>query len=98
MLSIVFPIYNEAENIDELYCRLSNVLLQFESYEIIMVNDSSSDNSLEKIVALANRDHRIKLIDFSKNFGHQAAITAGLIMQAVMPWLSWTVIFRTLRK
>ena len=78
-LSIVLPIYNEAENIPELYRRLSQTLeTARESIEILFVNDGSSDRSAELIAALHRTDPRVKLLNFSRNFGHQAAITAGM--------------------
>jgi dolichol-phosphate mannosyltransferase len=75
-LSVVLPIYNEAENIPELYHRLRPVL--GEASEILFVNDGSSDNSPDLIAELHEEDPRVKLISFSRNFGHQAAITAGI--------------------
>ncbi|MFT3744910.1 MAG: glycosyltransferase family 2 protein [Pyrinomonadaceae bacterium] len=79
-LSLVFPIFNEEENIPELYRRVSEILadLKVESSEILFVNDGSSDRSEQLIRELKQNDTRIKLINFSRNFGHQAAITAGI--------------------
>jgi glycosyltransferase involved in cell wall biosynthesis len=78
-LSIIIPIYNERANIDLLYQRLSKVCDQLTAdREFIFVNDGSKDDSLEKIKALHARDPRVKYIDFSRNFGHQIAVTAGL--------------------
>ncbi len=78
-LSIVIPIYNEERIMDEL---LERVLRTAESispdYEVILVNDGSRDGSLEAIMAAAERNHRIKYISFSRNFGHQVSITAGM--------------------
>ena len=82
-LSIVIPIYNESENIFPLYDRLSKVIdevsqkYQIKS-EILFVNDGSSDSSTDNIKLLHERDQRVKLLSFSRNFGHQIAITAGL--------------------
>jgi glycosyltransferase involved in cell wall biosynthesis len=76
-LSVVIPVYNEEENIDFLYKRLHNVLKQFK-YEIIMVNDGSTDNTVYKIKRLIKNDSRVKLLNFSRNFGHEAATTAGV--------------------
>jgi len=78
LLSLILPIYNEEKNIDELYQRSQKVLASFGDYEIIFVNNSSKDGSLQKIINLSQRDKNVKLIDFSRNFGHQIAITAGL--------------------
>lgn len=78
-LSVVIPIYNESDNIDLLYERLSSVCDALTpDREFIFVNDGSMDNSLEKIKALHLRDKRVKYIDFSRNFGHQIAVSAGL--------------------
>lgn len=78
-LSIVVPIFNESSNILTLHERLHQVLdnLQFE-YELIFINDGSKDNSLELLTHLARLDQRVKYIDFSRNFGHQIAVSAGL--------------------
>ena len=82
-LTVVIPIYNESENILPLYDRLSKVLdeifrkFQIES-EILFVNDGSTDNSIDNIRSLHERDRRVKLLSFSRNFGHQIAVTAGL--------------------
>ena len=78
-LSIIIPIYNEADNIQTLYDRLSSVLNQLSrSYELIFINDGSRDQSLPLIKALTERDACVRYIDFSRNFGHQIAVTAGL--------------------
>ncbi len=78
MISLVLPIYNEEKNIDELYKRSVKVLKKIDKYEIIFVNDYSKDGSLLKLKELAKTDKNIKIIDFSRNFGHQIAITAGI--------------------
>ena len=79
-ISIVIPTYCEEGNIVELYEQLKRQLSKSEihSFEIIYVNDGSNDNSLEKIKELAIRDERVKYIHFSRNFGHQNALRAGL--------------------
>ena len=76
--SVVIPIYNEEENIPELYSRLTSVMEKLGSYEIIMVDDGSKDRSWELIRELHTKDPRVKGISFSRNFGHHIAITAGL--------------------
>jgi polyisoprenyl-phosphate glycosyltransferase len=79
MLSLVIPIFNEEKLIDEL---VSRTVLSVESfikrYEIIFVDDGSTDQSLNKILLLQKVNSRIKVLSLSKNFGHQAAYTAGL--------------------
>ncbi len=79
-ISIVLPVFDEEKNLDILYNELINVLecLKTESYEIIFVNDGSYDNSLQIIKRLASENSAVKYIDFSRNFGHQIAITAGI--------------------
>jgi len=85
-LSIVIPILNEEETILELYRRLMPVLEticrsegeNFENLEVIFVNDGSTDRSWSVISELNNKDHRIKGLCLSRNFGHHVAITAGL--------------------
>ncbi|MDA1044956.1 MAG: glycosyltransferase family 2 protein [Verrucomicrobia bacterium] len=80
-LSIVLPAYNEGENIRPFYDVLKKVLLQelpaFQ-HEIIFVNDGSKDNTWEAISDLIKTDDRVRGIRFSRNFGHQAALTAGM--------------------
>ena len=79
LCSVVIPVFNEEENLQSLYQRLSKVLTAlFENYEIIFVDDGSSDDSLKVIKKLREADGRIKVISFSRNFGHQIAITAGI--------------------
>jgi len=77
--SIVIPVLNEEKVLNELYKRLTKVMTDIgESYEIIFINDGSTDNSLKIMKQLHTHDKRIKIIDFSRNFGHQIAITAGI--------------------
>lgn len=78
-LSIVIPIYNEEANIPTLYQRLRGVIDPMGvSCEYIFVNDGSRDRSLPLILELAARHADVRYIDFSRNFGHQIAVTAGL--------------------
>ena len=80
-LSVVVPIYNEEANIPELHRRLRAVLDGLPlpgGYELIFVNDGSRDQSLALLRALAAADPRVRYLDFSRNFGHQIAVTAGL--------------------
>jgi glycosyltransferase involved in cell wall biosynthesis len=79
MISIVVPVHNEAEVILQLHLRLTKALGQLgETYEVIVVDDGSTDNSKAMLEAFHDRDPRWKLLCFSRNFGHQAAISAGL--------------------
>lgn len=78
-LSVIVPIYNEEEVIHTLFERLQGVLSQLTmGYEIVFVNDGSSDSSLEKIEDLVKRNRLLRVICFSRNFGHQNAVIAGL--------------------
>ncbi|MBP1629110.1 MAG: yfdH [Bacteroidetes bacterium] len=78
-ISAVIPIYNEEGNIPQMYKRMSDVLSQISSeYEIIFVNDYSKDSSLSMIKELAKEDNHVRYISFSRNFGHQVAVSAGL--------------------
>ncbi|WP_199797480.1 glycosyltransferase family 2 protein [Hymenobacter amundsenii] len=80
-LSVVIPIYNEEANLGPLYERLCGVLDPMAlpgGYELIFINDGSHDGSLALIRQLAARDERVRFVDFSRNFGHQIAVTAGL--------------------
>jgi glycosyltransferase involved in cell wall biosynthesis len=78
MFSIVVPIYDELENIPELYRRLRATLESVgETWELILVDDGSTDGSTERIRELASQDKRVRPVIFARNFGHQVAITAG---------------------
>ncbi|MCR5887961.1 glycosyltransferase family 2 protein [Hymenobacter sp. J193] len=78
-LSVIIPIYNEEANIPTLYARLRSVLDPMQlRCEYIFINDGSRDRSLELIQNLAARESDVRYIDFSRNFGHQIAVTAGL--------------------
>jgi glycosyltransferase involved in cell wall biosynthesis len=78
-LSFVVPIHNEQENLEVLTLRLGLVMDELdETCEAIMVDDGSRDNSYRVLKGIHQRDARFKLVRFSRNFGHQAAITAGL--------------------
>jgi len=77
--SVILPIHNESETIDELWSRLSRVGESVDGcWEFIFVDDGSRDDSLERLEALAYRDPRIRVLELSRNFGHQPALTAGL--------------------
>jgi len=79
MLSIVVPVYNEEGLIDELVKRMVSALESFvTNYEIIIVDDGSEDRSLQLLLNWQKKNHKIKVLSLSKNFGHQAAFTAGL--------------------
>ena len=76
--SIIAPIYNEIENLPELYRRVKEVMdSSGERWELILVDDGSTDGSTEKIRDLAKKDKIVRPVIFARNFGHQVAITAG---------------------
>ncbi|MEA2688567.1 MAG: polyisoprenyl-phosphate glycosyltransferase [Candidatus Eremiobacteraeota bacterium] len=81
-LSVVVPLFNEANNIDELLRRIRNVIHGLSvapaAYEMILVDDGSRDATLEKLLGAAHADPRVRVISLSRNFGHQIAATAGL--------------------
>lgn len=80
LITYIFPIYNESGNIDLLYETMSKLLQSHINYkyELIFINDGSEDDSLEKLLSLRQKDKRISVINFARNFGHQIAVTAGL--------------------
>jgi len=78
-LSVVVPLFNEANNIGALYDRIKSTLISLNlNHEIIFINDGSSDETLPLIIGLSITDSTVKYIDFSRNFGHQNAISAGI--------------------
>ena len=79
-VSIVIPMYYEEEVANECYNRVKKVLENLENYEheIIFINDGSKDKTLSILEEIAEKDKNVKVISFSRNFGHQAAVTAGL--------------------
>ena len=79
LISIVVPVYNEEDVLEELYRRMSIAMNDFEdSWELILVDDGSVDDSAKIIQQLHESDRRVKGISFSRNFGFQEAVTAGL--------------------
>jgi dolichol-phosphate mannosyltransferase len=79
-VAYIFPIYNEAENIELLHSTVLAVTEPLDRYEFsfIYVDDGSTDDSVAKLAALADVDDRVTVIELSRNFGHQMAVTAGL--------------------
>ncbi len=79
-ISIVIPVYNEQEVIKTSYLRIKKVIEDLEQYdyEMILVNDGSNDKTLEILQKIAQENKKVKIISFTRNFGHQAAVTAGL--------------------
>jgi polyisoprenyl-phosphate glycosyltransferase len=77
LVSVVAPVFNEAETLSEFHRRVTAALAG-EQYELILVDDGSTDGSGELIQTLSRGDTCIRPIHLSRNFGHQAAVTAGL--------------------
>jgi dolichol-phosphate mannosyltransferase len=77
--SIVVPVFNEADNLSELHRRLAEVMNSLgEAWEVIFVNDGSTDESSNFLNALRKKDNRVRMVEFVRNFGHQIAATAGM--------------------
>lgn len=78
-ISVIIPSYNEERNVGIMHERLTKTLSEItDSYEMIFVNDCSKDQTLLRIKELAERDSHVKYLSFSRNFGHQIAVSAGL--------------------
>ena len=78
-ISVVVPVFNEEENVLVFYKETKKILQSLNrSYEFVFVNDGSTDGSLELLHQLAFKDISVKFIDFTRNFGQQAALTAGM--------------------
>ena len=79
-LSIIIPMYYEEKVVNECYKRLKEMAKKLKGYdyELIFVNDGSKDNTLTLLEEIAKNNNKVKIISFSRNFGHQAAVTAGL--------------------
>jgi dolichol-phosphate mannosyltransferase len=79
MISLVLPVYNEEQSLPEFYRRLKEVLASIdESYEMIFVDDGSTDASLNILRELRDADDTVKLLSLSRNYGHQVALAAGI--------------------
>ena len=77
-LSVVIPVYNEVENVEMLYHALENVLDRLnKSYEVILIDDGSSDGTYSKLKEVHEKNHKFKVIRFRRNFGQTAAMSAG---------------------
>jgi len=78
-LSIVISVYNEEGALGSFYVAISNMIQSLDvDTELMFVNDGSTDSSLEMLKNIARKDHRIRIISFSRNFGHEAAMLAGI--------------------
>lgn len=80
MLSIVVPMYFEEDVVEECYSRLTEVCQTIENinYELVFVNDGSTDETLSILKKLHEKDKHVKIVNFSRNFGHSAAVSAGI--------------------
>ncbi|MCD4672106.1 MAG: glycosyltransferase family 2 protein [Anaerolineaceae bacterium] len=77
--TIIAPVYNETESLDELYRQICKVMdSSGEAWELVLVDDGSSDGSTDKIRQMAATDERVRPVIFARNFGHQIAVTAGM--------------------
>lgn len=81
LISVVSPVHNEAENISEFVNRVSRSLAK-ENWELLLIDDGSTDESLKTITSLAKKNPRIKPVKLSRNFGHQPAISCGIALAA----------------
>jgi glycosyltransferase involved in cell wall biosynthesis len=80
-ISVVVPLYNEEESIDELYRQLTSALEDYgEPYEVIVIDDGSTDSGFEKLAQIHERDDRWRIVQFRRNFGQTAAFAAGFDM------------------
>jgi len=80
LLSVIIPCYNEEEVIEETYKRLVKIMKdnKIEDFELIFVNDGSKDKTFDILCGIAANDKKVKVISFSRNFGHQPAVAAGI--------------------
>jgi glycosyltransferase involved in cell wall biosynthesis len=90
LISLVVPFYNEGEAVDHFFAQMVPVLEAIEGtrFEIVCVNDGSSDTTLDKLIAASAKDARVRVVDLTRNFGKEAALTAGLdeaLGDAVIP-------------
>lgn len=84
---IIVPVYNEEQSLAEFYtCLLKVIDSGAETFEVIFINDGSEDQTESMLRQLRQRDPRVKLIHFSRNFGHQMAITADLSFSFPNSW------------
>ena len=77
MISIIIPVFNEHESLHELYYEINRAIKKYNDWEIIFIDDGSSDGSSEKIIDISLKDSKVKLIKFYRNFGKSAALAEG---------------------
>lgn len=79
LISVVVPAYNEVDNLPELYKRVTDVFDKLDvDLELLIIDDASSDGTLSWLREMGREDYRLRFVSFSRNFGHQAGVTAGL--------------------
>src|SRR2546430_4764308 len=79
LISIVVPVHNEAVNIPLLYKELIKYTQKLPyQFEFVLVDDGSTDDSLDRMQELAGKDERVRVLEFARNFGKEAAVSAGL--------------------
>ncbi|MCD4686053.1 MAG: glycosyltransferase family 2 protein, partial [Anaerolineae bacterium] len=79
VISVIAPVYNEEGNLARLYQRVSEVLDSTgDTWELVLINDGSYDGSAEMMREMSQRDPRVRVVNFARNFGHQNAVTAGM--------------------
>ena len=79
VFSIIAPVYNETGSLSELYRRVFEVMdSQQDAWELVLVDDGSTDGSSEMIRELSKKDERVRPVIFARNFGHQIAVSAGM--------------------
>ena len=95
-ISIVVPCYNEQEVLPLFYIEIQKVMQQIQEehadteFELLFINDGSRDGTLAKLRELAKQDERVRYISFSRNFGKESGMYAGLEMPPEIMWSSWT--------
>ena len=79
-ISIVIPVYNEEKVLEISYNKIKDILENIEQYdyEIVFINDGSKDSTFSILEKISNENNRVRVISFSRNFGQEAALTAGL--------------------
>ena len=79
-ISVVAPFFNEGDGVTHFYREMCSIFASLSKYdfELVCVDDGSSDDTLSYLIELANTDNRVKVIEFSRNFGKEAALTAGI--------------------
>jgi hypothetical protein len=96
VFSLVAPVYNEEATIPHFYARIVAIMDQLgEPYELILVNDGSTDRSFQEMRMLHEQDRRVRILDFSRNFGHQAALSAGIEYARGQAVITRMLTFRT---